>query len=197
MTWFILWRWAGESTFYPFSVALPTGKDGHLHQSFYINSPESYSLNVVCRPVGPLEGKNSSDFLNTYKVEKVPCKISAVISGEGGVVAEDTVQSLTPASWSFKGGLGYKLLSLKFSKSGKYELDIHNQSDLSYLDPTEPKLKIEMSIAAIESRLIVYRLVTYSCLGLGFLGLITLISGLGIAVWKWLSLMMKKGRAPT
>lgn len=162
-----MWRWANHPNYRPLTLSFPTAEGARIDQSFPVSTPERYFIHLVCRRSGPLDDKP----------KEIPCNISLTLSNRGSVISEKTVEALSLASFS-NHELGYPLLYVDLYDKGTYNLSILNRRDLSFLDSSEPKVKVEMSVAAIGSRFILEGIVTYLCLGLGVIGLGLLASGL-------------------
>lgn len=166
-TWLVVWRWANNPIYTPLTISFPTAEGARIDESFPVNTPERYFIHLVCKRSGPLDDKP----------KEIPCNISLTLSNRGSVISEKTVEALSLGS-SSQDELGYRLLYVDLYDKGTYSLSILNRRDLSFLDSSEPKLEVEMSVAAMESRFILEAIVTYLCFGLGSIGLILLASGL-------------------
>ena len=177
--WLFISRWSSNTTLDPLSAPISTSEGAHFSQSFDIPSAENYYISVVCLAVGPLESKDDIDFEKQYK--KIPCDMYITLSRKGNVVSKRRVGFLDRgALWD--GKVRYYLLDVDIDKPGPYELTIDNQKDLSFLNPTEPQLKVSFSPSSRETDEMVRALLPSYCLRLGVVALILI--GFGLMLGK-------------
>ena len=138
VSWLVASGWANHPIYRPLSIPFPTAADTRIDQSFPVNTAERYVIHLVCRRSGPLDDKPKG----------IPCNVSLILSNKGSVISEKTVETLSLASLS-QHELGYDLLYADLYDKGTYNLSILNRRDLSFLDTSEPKLEVKMSVAAI------------------------------------------------
>ena len=175
--WLFISRWSSNTALDPLSAPISTSEGANFSQSFDISSAENYYIGVVCLAVGPLKSKDDIDIEKQYK--KIPCDMYITLSREGTEVFKRRV-GLLDRGVLWGGKVRYYLLDVDIDKSGRYELTIDNQKDLSFLNPTEPQLKVSFSPSARETDEMVRALVPSYFWRFGLVGLILI--GLGLVL---------------
>ncbi len=134
----LLWLWAdnitSESTIKPLTIPLPTKNGEVTEKTLRLEASGGYSFKALFDANGSLKIK-----------ELITCDYTMILLRNGDVVKEDHIKCIKANFISFqengKERLGSNLSFCRL-KSGEYTLRLSNQSDLTYLDSTNPTLEI-------------------------------------------------------
>jgi hypothetical protein len=141
--------WVAPTLFYhypirePLSVALPLSRGTSLREQFTVRGSERYELLLRCTEVGEFREK-WANFLNWKEHPTIPCHIGLRVLREGHEVHSAYLTSLEPSGLSGH-EVFWNLGPLASLSSGRHELQLTNGTDLSYLAPTEPTIKIQIT----------------------------------------------------
>jgi len=170
VVWLILLAMIGPQTRNPLTVRYPTTEPAVLHESFRIRSPGRYGVYISFLRTGPLEQK-ISEFGNVNESNRIPCDIAVKFSKAERTVFEGTVASLVAASMDNE-RLRYSLLRVDLDEEGPYDVEVRNQSDLSYLASSDPYFEIQVNSIIVVNRALEYWTRTFICLSVCLLGLL-------------------------
>jgi hypothetical protein len=160
--WLLGERHYRKTSYFPVEKAFDGKRDSELREEFKVNLSQSYSVRLVLD--------------KTHAVsETLQCNIHAKILRDGDVVWDKTLDRIDLAASSnedLRYGLGWVDLS-----SGTYELVVTNQSDLSYLEPLNPRMNVKVTPAALEWDIWEEGALTLLCVGTLLAGLILMSFG--------------------
>lgn len=178
--WLLLSRWSNAPTLHPLSVEFSTKAGEHSLYTFRINSADRYFISVACKPEGPLQGKTVAS-AGEEEAREIPCGLNIVLSARGHVVHQQLIDRMKPAYLTtVDGRLGFSLLHVDLKELGEYQLAIDNTKDLSYLDATDPLLKLSISDSTIKSRIVIAGIMSWVCLAMGIVGAIFAMFGFAV-----------------
>lgn len=124
------------------AVPLPLSVGGTRHDTFSVRTSERYSIHLACQEVGQFKEK-WKNFLNWKEYPTLDCDISLRLLHDGRDIYSERLQSLHPGSWS-AGTAFWSIKWITLPSAGRYELFLTNHTDLSYLQPTSPTLRIHL-----------------------------------------------------
>ena len=125
------------------TVPLPLAPGTFMRQGFAIRGLQSYDFIMQCREVGEFK-ERWKDFMNWKTPPEITCDITLRVIRNGTEIHSEHLQSLKPSSKS--GDVDtWQLCSVDLSTSNAYELQLTNGTDLSYLLPTRPIVKIRLN----------------------------------------------------
>ena len=176
--WFLMSQWVSRASLAPISVPLQTSAGAHFSKTLEIGGSEYYQVDVVCLAVGPLESKGERDIEKQYK--RIACDMYITLTEEGETIFKRRVGFLDRAVL-WQDTVTFYLLDMDIEKSGRYELSIDNIADLSFLDPTEPRLEVRVNSSSLETAEVIRALLPYYCLRIGIVALILIATGLVLA----------------
>ena len=136
----------------PLDSPLPLLPGASLNQAFKVRGSQNYFVFVKCREVGEFK-ELWKNYMNPKEPPTIPCDIGLHVLRNGREIHSEHLRSLTPGMTS--AGVDYWMLTgLRLPSSNMYELRLTNGTDLTYLQPTEPTVQIELSPAFFKNGMI-------------------------------------------